>query len=116
VAELTWQEVFQVHRKIRAAYFEAGKVKSMLFSQDRRRKRINYKKGDTLCFCFFESALEVKQTLSQLHVGDIFKVYEKVAPDTWADIGNHKCVSIGEGKDAANRAALVVEVEPVKKK
>ncbi|KAB0667523.1 hypothetical protein F6V25_02150 [Oryzomonas japonica] len=110
VAVMKWQEVFQIHRKIRAAYVEEGQLKSMLFSLDRRRKRFNYRKGDTLCFCFYKAAPETAQILSSLRIGANFRVFEKVAPDTWNDLGSHTCIFVGDGKDAANRDSLVIEV------
>ncbi len=112
MAVMTWRDVFQVHRKIRAAYVEAGKVKSMLFSQDRRRSRTNYRSGDTLYFCFSKASPEVLQILSHLKVGDTFTVYEKVAPDSWNDLGCHQCMFIGDGMDSLKRQSFIVAVRP----
>ena len=108
---LTWQEVFEVHRQIRAIHFENGKIKSMLFSTDGRRNRINYKKGKSLFFCFIQNAAEAGKIANTMKVGDELTVYEKLAPDVWVNIGKHKCVNIGNGKDKLNRDSFVVEVK-----
>src|ERR1039457_1410218 len=112
---MSWNEVFKVHRLIRATYFEDFKIKSMLFSLNKRRSRHNYKEGNTLYCCFDNrmNSQEMNLIFSSLAVGDVFIVYEKIAPDSWDNSGLHVCSSIKEGTDASNRKSLVVMVEPV---
>ncbi|MDA8428111.1 MAG: hypothetical protein M0T70_02540 [Geobacteraceae bacterium] len=111
---MTWNEVFEVHRKIAAVYFGGGKIKSMLFSQDKRRNRHHYKVGSTLYFCFDSSknSSEIRLVKTVLEAGDVFRVFEKIAPDVYEDAGLHICKSIGDGVDDLKRPSLVVTVEP----
>lgn len=111
---LKWKEVFKVHRKINALYFENKKLKSALFSLDKRRNRHNYTIGNTLYLCFNDSSqsLEVKLILSSLKVGDVFTVYKKASPDYWIDAGPHVCTGIKKGNDAADRKSIIVVAEP----
>lgn len=113
---MTWKDVFKVHRKIGAVYFEEKKLKSVLFSLDKRRNRHNYKIGNVYYLCFNNDgkSSEVSLILSLLKVGDIFTVYEKVSPDCWKHAGLNACTSIKEGNDPVNRKSIIVTVEPVK--
>jgi len=113
---MKWKDVFKAHRQIRAVYFEDSKLKSVLFSPDRRRKRHNFKQGDTIYLCFYRSSKSsaVRQILSLLKVGDSFTVYEKTSPDCWVDAGLHECTEIKDGVDRLNRKSLVLTIKPVK--
>lgn len=112
---MNWSQVFRVHRRIGAVYFSGGALKSVLFSVDRRRSRLNFRQGDRLCLCFDEggSTSEIRQLKSTLKVGDRFVVYEKLAPDAWRDAGVHQCVGMGRGIDANGRDSIVVSMLPV---
>mgnify|MGYP006943735153 CR=1 FL=1 len=109
-------EVFKQHRKIGVVYFEHKKLKSVLFSLDKRRRRKSYRDGDTIYLCFDENSKkysEVKHIISWLKIGDVFTVYEKVSSDFWTNAGMHVCVDIGEGLDAENRQSFIVKVKSV---
>lgn len=112
---MKWQEVFEVHRKIGAVYFEGDKLKSVLFSTDMRRKRQNYRINDTIYLCFDcdSKSSEIGQITRGLRVGDTFKVYEKTSPDSWIDAGLHRCSAIKDGVDERNRKSLVLVIKPV---
>lgn len=112
---MKWKEVFKVHRKIRVTYFEDNKLKSVLFSKDKRRKRQNFRQGDTIYLCFDRKSKSenIKQLLSLLNVGDSFKVYEKTSPDSWIDAGLHECTEIRDGVDKFDRKSLIVAIKPV---
>lgn len=114
---MKWQEVFEVHRKIGAVCFEDDKLKSVLFSTDIRRKRQNYRKGDTIYLCFDRDSKssEIGQITRALKVGDTFTVYEKTSPDCWIDAGQHQCIEIKDGVDVRDRKSLVLAIKPVKK-
>lgn len=112
---MNWSQVFEVHRRIGAVYFDGGTLKSVLFSVDRRRSRLNFRQGDRLFLCFEEggSTSEMRRLVAKLKVGDRFVVYEKLAPDAWRDAGAHQCVGMGPGIDANGRDSLVVSILPI---
>ncbi|WP_306537394.1 hypothetical protein [Geobacter sp.] len=112
---MKWQEVFKVHRKIGAVYFEENKLKSVLFSPDKRRKRHNFRQGDTIYLCFDHNSKssEVGQILTLLKVGNSFTVYEKISPDCWLDAGLHECAAIKDGVDESGKKSLVIMINPV---
>lgn len=114
--ELKWKEVFKAHRKRNALYFEGKKLKSVLFSLDKRRNRHNYKDGNSFYLCFDgdSPSSKIRLVLSSVKVGDVFTVYEKISPDYWIDAGLHLCAGIKEGNDTAHRKSLIVIVEPIK--
>lgn len=111
--DLNWYDVFALHRGIKALYFEGGKIKSLMFSLDRRRLRLNEVHGDQLLFYFpddFEYDL-----LEKVKEGEPFIVYRKISPDRWQNAGLYKVKSIGQGIDSLKRPSFILTVIPYKK-
>ena len=111
---MKWHDVFKKHRKISAVYTEGRVLKSLAFSLDRRRNRINEKKENSLYFFFNPSHRnnDIKALKNAIKTKIAIPVYYKSAPDNWQDIGAHIVEKYFNGKDSLGRESIVFVVSP----
>jgi len=109
---MNWEEVLDEHRVISAINSKNGKVISLLFSLDYRRKRINQVDGEKLLFFFPYGSkgkrLETLEIAIEEHT--LFNVYRKISPDNWVNAGKHKVVDKKEGYDSLGRKSIIYTV------
>ena len=109
---LSWVDVRKVHRQPRSLNFKEGRIKSLMFSLDRRRYRLNEVRGDELLFYFpddFQYDL-----LKKVKEGEPFIVFRKVTPNKYFNAGLYKVKKISKGMDKRGKPSLILSVIPNK--
>lgn len=98
---MKWNEVFRQHKKMGAIFTDAKVLKSLVFSEDSRRARLNEVKGDQLVFCFPPSMRKNDLDAMQKAKNEKTKVrvFRKFGPDDWKDIGFHQITEYKSGVD-----------------
>jgi len=106
---MKWDEVFRQHKKMGAIFKEGKVLKSLIFSEDRRRARLNEAKGNELLFCFSPSMM--KNDLDAMQKAKIEKtkirVFRKFGPDDWKDIGFHQITEFKTGVDRRGEISYI---------
>lgn len=111
---MDWNEVLERHRVISAINSENGKIKSILFSLDYRRKRTNETDGEKLLLFFpHDSKIQgIKYIENAISEKTLFNVYRKISPDNWIDAGKHRVVNKKEGCDSQGRESIIYTIIP----
>jgi len=106
---MKWNDVFRQHKKISAIYTEGNVLKSLMFSGDRRRARLNSTTEDKLVFCFPPWMKNSDLTAMQKAKNEKSKirVFRKFGPDNWKDIGFHQIIEYKSGVDMRGRESHI---------
>jgi hypothetical protein len=111
---MKWAEVFEKHKKISPIHTEDTILKSLSFSNDRRRTRRHKADGENLYFHLTPShpKRDIEALKSAMASGLRVPVYKKISPNKWEDIGLHIVKKYFERTDDLGRPSLVFLVSP----
>jgi hypothetical protein len=106
---MKWDEVFRQHKKVGAIFTDGKILKSLIFSEDKRRARLNESKGNELVFYFPPSMRKNDLDAMQKAKNEKTKVrvFRKFAPDDWKDIGFHQIIEFKTGVDKRGDRSLI---------
>lgn len=112
---MKWKDVFKAHRAVSAVYTKDEEVKSILFSDDYRRRRKNYIKDEKkyLVIAREKETRKTKSILRMCKAGKVVNVFVKKGPDSWENDGKHVIEELILGKDEHGEKSIIIVLNRV---